>query len=81
MSNSNNEKTSPIRNDVKKWIAIAKEIIANPNSVYYYEKGGINYKVDYTITDYPEHGKREINMTCHELNSNRIVSVDIESFT
>ncbi|WP_330444427.1 hypothetical protein [Flavobacterium sp. C4GT6] len=78
MSDSNDEKTSPIRDDVKKWIAIAKEIIANLNSVYYYEKDGINYKVDYTITDYPEHGKREINMTCNELNSNRVVTFKID---
>ena len=77
MSDSNNEKTSPIRDDIKKQIAIAKEIITNPNSVYYYEKDGINYKVDYTITDYPEHGKREINMTCHELNSNRVITLKI----
>lgn len=54
-----------------------KEVIANPNSVYYYEKEGINYKVDYTITNFPEHGKREINMICHELNSNRVITLKI----
>lgn len=61
--------------EIKKWTGIIEKIIANPKGTYCYPKDGKEYKLEYTIKDYPEYGKREITIECKELNLQRFVTI------
>lgn len=76
--NDSPENTFSSSEDTKKWIAIIDKILENPSGTYYLPKCRQRILSGYTLTDYPEYGKREIVIECKELNLHRFVTIKID---